>query len=103
MLFLCSYLTSSVKKQLSHVELEYFDPNVTSHMQPLDMGIKRSEKAYYKIALVKHCLLEVEEKGEIIMPTIKEAIIMIKNAWKKVIHILNLLIYSFVFLFIYVR
>ena len=72
-------------------------------MQPLDMGIKRSEKAYYKKALVKHCLLKVEEKGEIIMPTIKEAIIMIKNAWKKVIHILNLLIYSFVFLFIYVR
>ena len=80
-------VTEDVKKQLSHVELVYFDPNVTSHMQPLDMGIIRSEKAYYKKALVKHCLLKVEEKGEIIMPTIKEAIIMIKNAWKKVFFI----------------
>ena len=26
--------------------------------QPLDMGIIRSEKAYYKKALVKHCRLK---------------------------------------------
>ena len=31
-----------------------------------------------------NCLLKIEEKGQIIMPTIKEAIIMIKNAWKQV-------------------
>ena len=40
--------------------------------------------AHYRKALVKYCLLKIEEKGEIIMPTIKDAIIMIKNAWKEV-------------------
>jgi hypothetical protein len=48
------------------------------------MGIKRSAKAHYRKALVKYCLLKIEEKGEIIMPTIKDAIIMIKNSWKQV-------------------
>ena len=55
-----------------------------SQSKSLDMGIIRSTKAHYRKALVKYCLLKIEEKGEIIMPTIKDAIIMIKNAWKEV-------------------
>ena len=35
------------------IVLEYFDPNVTSHIQPLDMGIIRSDKAYYRKYLVR--------------------------------------------------
>ena len=66
------------------MQLEYFDPNVTSHIQPLDMGIIRSFKAYYRKALVRFCLKAIETKGEIIMPTVKDAIIMIKNSWKQV-------------------
>ena len=80
--------------QLTNIVLEYFDPNVTSHIQPLDMGIIRSTKAHYRKALVKYCLLKIEEKGEIIMPTIKDAIIMIKNAWKQVNYIISYYIYS---------
>ena len=38
-------VTEDVKKQLSHVELEYFDPNVTSHMQPLDIPRTNSCKS----------------------------------------------------------
>ncbi len=45
----------------------------------LDMGI-RSTKAHYRKALVKYCLVN----GEIKMPCIKDAIIMIKNARKQV-------------------
>ena len=37
-------ITEETKKKLTHVNLEYFDPNVTSHIQPLDMGIIRSFK-----------------------------------------------------------
>ena len=40
---------------------------------------------YYIEDLVRHCLRKIEEKGKIIMPTLKEAIIMIKNSWRKVI------------------
>ena len=46
-------------------------------------------KAHYRKALVKYCLLKIEEKGEIIMPTIKDAIIIIKNAWKQVNYIFS--------------
>ena len=77
-------VTEEVKRKLTHVKLEYFDPNVTSHIQPLDMGIIRSFKAYYRKALVKFCLKAIETKGEIIMPSLKDAIIMIKNSWKQV-------------------
>ena len=34
-------------------------------------------------------LKAIETKGEIIMPTVKDAIIMIKNLWKKVNTIFN--------------
>ena len=34
------------------IVLEFFDPNVTSHIQPLDMGIIRSDKAYYRKDIV---------------------------------------------------
>ena len=55
-------VTYDVKKQLTNKVLEYFDPNVTSHIQPLDMGIIRSIKAHNRKALVKYCLLKIGEK-----------------------------------------
>jgi hypothetical protein len=48
------------------------------------MGIIRSFKAHYRKVLVKFWLKAIETKGEIIMPTVKDAIIMIKNSWKHV-------------------
>jgi hypothetical protein len=43
------------------------------------MGIIRSFKAQYKKALVRHCLKTIEEKENMIMPTVKEAIILINK------------------------
>ena len=40
--------------------LEYFDPIVTSHIQPLGMGIIRSEKAYYRKDIVLENLKRME-------------------------------------------
>ena len=42
------------------IVLEYFDPNVTSHIQPLEMGFIRSDKAYYRKELVRHCLRKMK-------------------------------------------
>ncbi len=53
-------------------------------IESLDMGIIRSYKAYYRKNLSQHCLRKIEEIGQIVMPNLKEAIIMIKNSWKKV-------------------
>ena len=55
---------------------------------------QNTEKSFPVSPLVKYCLLKIEEKGEIIMPTIKDAIIMIKNAWKQVNYIISYYIYS---------
>jgi hypothetical protein len=43
------------------------------------MGIIRSFKAHYRKALVRHCLKTIEEKENMIMPTVKEAIILINK------------------------
>ena len=87
-------VSDDVKKQLTHITLEYFDPNVTSHIQPLDMGIIRSSKAYYRKKLVRHCLTKIEEQGKIVMPTLKEAINMIKSSWKNVRYNISICIHS---------
>ena len=67
------------------------------------MGIIRSTKAHYRKALVKYCLLKIEEKGEIIMPTIKNAIIMIKNALKevKLYYIICSVVYTCISVYVY--
>ena len=92
-------ITEDTKKKLTHVDLEYFDPNVTSHIQPLDMGIIRSFKAHYRKALVRHCLKTIEEKESIIMPTVKEALILIKNSWKKVKNHFCFIFYLFLYIY----
>ena len=39
-------------------------------------------KAYYRKGLVKHCLASIKKNGKIIMPNMKEAIILIRESWK---------------------
>ena len=46
------------KKKLIQIVLEYFDPK----FQPLDMGIIRSDKSYYRKDLVKHNLRNILNK-----------------------------------------
>jgi hypothetical protein len=62
---------------------------------------ERSAFRYYRKALVRHCLKTIEEKESIIMPTVKEALILIKNSWKKVKNHFCLIFY--LFLYIYMR
>jgi len=65
---------------LTHVDFEYFDPNLTSNFQPLDMGIIRSLIGHYRKALVRHCLKTIEKRESLIMPTVEEALTLIKNS-----------------------
>jgi hypothetical protein len=59
-------MTPEIRKKLTHVTVEYLEPNTTSVIQPCDQGIIRNAKVYYRKGLVKHCVKSVDEKGEII-------------------------------------
>jgi hypothetical protein len=47
-------------------------------------GIIRNAKVNYRKGLVKHCVKSVDEKDEIIMPDLKQAIFILKTAWSQV-------------------
>lgn len=46
---------------LKNIRVEFLPPNTTSLIQPLDMGIIKNLKCFYRSKLVNHILQEVEE------------------------------------------
>ena len=73
-----------VQSDLSNVKVVYLPPNVTSIMQPLDQGIIKSFKSQYKRLLVQFLLDSIEKFDKLVKPNIKEAIEMIRIAWRNV-------------------
>ncbi|XP_054713680.1 tigger transposable element-derived protein 6-like [Uloborus diversus] len=68
---------------LDFVRAEYFPPNCTSVLQPLDQGIIRAVKARYRSLLLRHILLGIEnDSGR--KPNVKEAIEMIAGSWNEI-------------------
>ena len=69
----------------TNVTVEFFEPNMTSFIQPLDAGIIRCFKALYRRAL---CLraIDRDEAGEldIYKLNILEAMILAKESWQEV-------------------
>ena len=49
--------------KLSHVYVEFLEPNMTSHIQPLDVGIIHAFKAYYQ-KLYIFWVLDNDEEGK---------------------------------------
>src|SRR3954453_24062640 len=68
--------------QPTNVQLEFFEPNLTSFVQPLDAGIIRCFKAHYRRAFC-HCALDLDDAGErdIYNINLLEAMLMAKEAW----------------------
>ncbi|KAH7929555.1 DDE-domain-containing protein [Leucogyrophana mollusca] len=68
-----------------HVQLEFFEPNLTSFVQPLDAGIIRCFKAHYRRAFCNRAI-DLDEAGErdIYKINILEAMLMAKEAWDAV-------------------
>jgi hypothetical protein len=68
-----------------NIQLLYFEPNMTSFVQPLDAGIIRCFKAYYR---QEFCLraIEKDELGErdIYKIDLLEGMLMAREAWKQV-------------------
>ena len=45
---------------LTNIELVYFSPNTTAHLQPMDAGIIHSFKAKYKQEFCKHLIYQFD-------------------------------------------
>lgn len=69
----------------NNIRLEFFQPNMTSFIQPLDAGIIRCFKAYYRR---EFCIraIELDEAGEtdIYKIDLLESMLMADMAWKAV-------------------
>ncbi|CAF1527396.1 unnamed protein product [Adineta ricciae] len=72
--------------KLSNVTLIFFPPNTTSKIQPLDQGVIRCFKAYYRSRLVKHIIKRctVALTPDQIIITALDAINWIDQAWADV-------------------
>lgn len=68
-----------------NIRLEYFEPNLTSVLQPLDAGIIKTFKTKYRGALCQRALL-LDDAGEadIWKLNLFEAILLAEEAWKQV-------------------
>ncbi|CAF4412570.1 unnamed protein product, partial [Rotaria magnacalcarata] len=64
----------------------FFPPNTTSKLQPLDQGVIKSFKCYYRQQLVKHVISRctVATSTDEIFITVMDAVYWINDAWKSV-------------------
>lgn len=71
-------------KGLKNIKLEYFPPNVTSLLQPMDQGIIKNLKAYYRRYLVQKLLQTLDKDGEMKKLDLLQAVHLVDNAWQSV-------------------
>ncbi|GFV00042.1 tigger transposable element-derived protein 6 [Trichonephila clavipes] len=69
---------------LSNVKLQFFPPNSTSKLQPLDQGIIHNFKTFYRREVVKSVLDSLENQQHVNTISILTALIMIDKAWRAV-------------------
>ena len=76
-------LSEEVKKELTNIEVFYFEPNCTSHIQPADAGIIKSFKNYYAKELVSFFVNQIDNEAfdKLVMPDVKQCMYMIKYSW----------------------
>lgn len=68
-------------RDLKNIKLEFFPPNVTSVLQPMDQGVIRSLKCHYRKKIV---LRLIEEDGEMPKVNVLDAIKFLDRAWEEV-------------------
>ncbi|PAV23035.1 DDE-domain-containing [Pyrrhoderma noxium] len=74
-----------VATPLTNIHLEFFAPNMTSFIQPLDAGIIRCFKALYQKAFCERTIdQDIAGERDIYKITLLEAILMAQKAWKGV-------------------
>ena len=84
-LFVDNFSRHNISYEPTNIYLEWFQPNLTSHVQPLDAGIIRCFKALYHCMFCL-CALQLNDAGQanIYKIDILEAMLMAKKAWENV-------------------
>ena len=72
------------KVELGNVDLVFLPPNTTSHTQPMDSGIIRNLKLYYRHSLALRRLEAAEEDTPSFTWNLLDAVVALKSAWKRV-------------------
>ena len=83
----CPAHVDSTHLKFRFLKLHFLPPNVTSVIQPMDAGIIRSFKAYYRKNLVKFWLGLIGRKNlkpNEMKPNLKQAIEFLDEAWSSV-------------------
>ncbi|GFS50827.1 tigger transposable element-derived protein 6 [Trichonephila clavipes] len=84
LLFLDNCIVHNNAPPLSNVKLQFFPPNSTSKLQPLDQGIMHNFKTFYRREIVKSVLDNLENQQNVTTISILTALIMIDKAWRAV-------------------
>ncbi|GFU80378.1 inhibitor of nuclear factor kappa-B kinase subunit alpha [Trichonephila clavipes] len=84
LLFLDNCTVHNNAPPLSNVKLQFFPPNSTPKLQPLDLGIIQNFKTFYRREVVKSVLDNLENQQNLTTISILTALIMIDKAWRAV-------------------
>jgi hypothetical protein len=81
-LFIDNFSSHNINYNPINIRLEFFAPNMTPFVQPLDAGIIRCFKAHYRALFCQRALeLDTLGKENIFQINIHEAMLMAKEAW----------------------
>jgi hypothetical protein len=77
---------------VSNIRVEFFSPNLTSHVQPLDAGIIKCFKSYYRKKAISRTITIFSDKSESFTTPVKDlftvnqltAMKMARKAWQSV-------------------
>ena len=69
---------------LKAITLTFLPPNTTSKLQPMDQGVIRSLKAYYRKDLVRSIIHHFEQFKTLPKINVLNAMLMMKSAWENV-------------------
>lgn len=76
----CSAHPQKLEDSLTNIKLEFFPPNMTPFLQPMDMGIISNMKFYYRLKMIKF-LMEFVGQSNRPKVTLLQAIEWIAEIW----------------------
>lgn len=77
----CSAHKKDMQSKLKNTKLEFFPPNLTALLQPMDMGIIRCLKVHYRNNLVKEILDSIKSQQQWPQITLLDCINHISKIW----------------------
>jgi len=77
----CSAHNKEVQQKLKSIRLEFFPPNLTSILQPMDQGIIRTIKVHYRKSLISKVLESIENQQPLLKISLLDCINNLSEIW----------------------